>query len=230
MTIVANFLFPFCSDEDVKGNPMVAGFQDDLDSDDGTSNQGNSSSVNVPDIEISSEEEEVVPDEPSKPAVKPSLDKKLKQLKSNHPAKNSDFTFGDESRLNVLNAKTKSSPRTEIPKQKITQEAIETDVGMGVPSTKKAPRQESSGSSDDEDNSKGVCVLKDEDDVADEFSENCAKIDDVEISAENVEETKPTLYTLNMEDLDVLERSYKGSKRLWPFAPKTAYYLSSESA
>lgn len=198
------------SDDDVKGNPMVAGFQDDLDSDDGTSNHGNSSSVNVPDIEISSEEE-VLPDEPSKPAVKPPLDKKLKLPRSSHPAKNSDFSFGDESKLNVLNAKTRSSPRTEIPRQKIMQEAVEADVGAAVPSTKKAPRQESSDSSDDEGNSIGVFVLKDEDDVADEVSGNCAKIDDAEISAENVEETKPTLYTLNMDDLDVLERSYKGS-------------------
>lgn len=224
LEIVFNFLSVFCSDEDVRGNPMVAGFQDDLDSDDGTSNQGNSSSVNVPDIEISSEEEVV--EEPSKSAVKPSLDRKLKLPKS-IPAKSLDFTFGDELRLNVSNAKTKSSPRTEIPKQKIMQEAVEADAGVAVISAKKVLRQESSGSSENEGDSKGVFVLKDEEDVADEISGNCAKVDDVEISAESVEGTKPTLYTLNMDDLDILERTYKGSKRiLWPLA----YCLSSEIA
>lgn len=197
---------------------MVAGFQDDVDSEDETLTQGKAPSISIQqNIDISSDEDQPGSSmiQSSSVTTKRQHDKKPKLPKPFEFESPITLTFdakrtSSQSKQNSLDTTPKTSARGD--QEKATKLGkIEAIPGKVVPPVKTPKKDESTESSEDEDLPKNVVVMNDEEDVEEEDSGNGAKNSSGVASVDDAETAKPMLYTLNLDDLDALERNYSGS-------------------
>lgn len=192
---------------------MVAGFQDDLDSEDEGLTRGKVPAISLQqDIDISSDDDQQVSSAVLAPSVaaRHQYDKRPKLPSSSDFVSPIDTKFdsrrtSSQSKQNSLDTTPKGSAKGDK------------GVGLGKAEAnpgkvKMARKEESTESSEEEDLPTNVVVLNEEEDVEEEDSGNCAKNSGgVALGEDGGETARPTLYTLNLEDLDALERNYSGN-------------------
>ncbi|XP_036368144.1 rab-like protein 6 isoform X2 [Octopus sinensis] len=188
------------SDEDYSGNPMVAGFQDDLDSEDEVTlkNAGDNSKLPImPNLDLSSDEDIlIVPVASKKLSLSASKDNTNDSKKStNSSSSNSSTTFSQKA-----NRKLSSESEPDI-----------SDKVQIAGKTIKEPRNDEEQHSEDNEDASQPHVAQDIEDISEDENSNDMPNSLTQSSAEIPGSHSIPSIDLTYEDLSVLEKGFNSS-------------------